>query len=550
MALLLNPPTQDADVDDADQHSPDAELWKLHDFCASHTSGRRRASSALVCAEQLEGAHIACLRGDCPRCGFNALWEPVHRKLVYDSPAGKLRQGVCKVWLTTMNWDRIKVGGDGSNSEAELRQQRKGTLIQFLDEAGQAYSNFKPHSFHIQQSRMADHEYKENVGPGMIQDNSDWSENGECKVKHQMQSEYWHIMYYSLLISICSFLITSIWIDRSSALKKGVEVTVEPNDSSVAGSVTVVEGSYFAIIDVGSTTVGSDVIYTVKKADGERHEVLRQYLRERRWHRVAFLQVTNDKKHDCWSSQAFADKRIKFFDIYRSHGLDDALNFARKDGAEEARITTKCQQMAANASETLAGDTALSQASDPHENAMVIAADTIVAEHAASKTPVFTKKHSDISQHEVAEWHKKLQRENFWAWVQQSDNATHFKSKENLNFWSEVTSKYPALIKQLWVEFGCPGHGKGPWDGLGAMVKTKVSRDITDCKERTPSHCITSALEVAQHLRSTFSTDEWRAQHMDMKINQVVVMYLDIHRAVNILRPESPPDVSPCKAAS
>ena len=34
---------------------------------------------------------------------------------------------------------------------------------------------------------------------------------------------------------------------------------------------------------------------------------------------------------------------------------------------------------------------------------------------------------------------------------------------------------------------------------------------------------------------------------MDMKINQVVVMYLDIHRAGDILHPESPPDVSPCK---
>ncbi len=26
---------------------------------------------------------------------------------------------------------------------------------------------------------------------------------------------------------------------------------------------------------------------------------------------------------------------------------------------------------------------------------------------------------------------------------------------------------------------GCPGHGKGPWDGLGAMAKTKVTRDLT-----------------------------------------------------------------------
>ncbi len=27
---------------------------------------------------------------------------------------------------------------------------------------------------------------------------------------------------------------------------------------------------------------------------------------------------------------------------------------------------------------------------------------------------------------------------------------------------------------------GCPGHGKGPWDGLGDMSKTKVTHDLTD----------------------------------------------------------------------
>jgi hypothetical protein len=30
-----------------------------------------------------------------------------------------------------------------------------------------------------------------------------------------------------------------------------------------------------------------------------------------------------------------------------------------------------------------------------------------------------------------------VQDEKFWAWQQGTDNATHFKSKENLNFWSE-----------------------------------------------------------------------------------------------------------------
>jgi hypothetical protein len=80
----------------------------------------------------------------------------------------------------------------------------------------------------------------------------------------------------------------------------------------------------------------------------------------------------------------------------------------------------------------------------------------------------------------------------------------------------------------VWVEYGCPGHGKGSWDGLGAMAKTKVTRDLTDSNVQTPSRRITSALETAQHLRATFCTPQWPKKHKkNMKINKVVVMYLD-----------------------
>jgi hypothetical protein len=134
--------------------------------------------------------------------------------------------------------------------------------------------------------------------PGMIRDKSDWSENGSVQVKQQMQSEYWNIVYYSLLISMSSFLISSIWKDRTSALHKGDEVTVEPGDKSVPDSVEAVDGSFFAVVEMGSREVGSDILYTVRMSDGELIQVQRQHLRRRRWYRIAFLQVTNDKKYD------------------------------------------------------------------------------------------------------------------------------------------------------------------------------------------------------------------------------------------------------------
>jgi len=186
----------------------------------------------------------------------------------------------------------------------------------------------------IDQAKVTDRESEKHTVPGMIRDKSDWSKNSECKVEDQIQSEYWTVVYYSLLISITSFLVTSLWKDREGAFKKGAEVTVEPEVNSECGSVDVVEGSYFAVADFGSTGVGIDVMYTVITTNGERHEVRREYFRHRKWHRIAFLQVTNDKKHDCWSSQAFAYKRLNFFDIFDKEGFDAAREFARNDRAE------------------------------------------------------------------------------------------------------------------------------------------------------------------------------------------------------------------------
>ena len=51
------------------------------------------------------------------------------------------------------------------------------------------------------------------------------------------------------------------------------------------------------------------------------------------------------------------------------------------------------------------------------------------------------------------------------------------------------------FIKMVWVEYGCPGHLKGSWDGLGTMDKTKVTRDLTDINVQTPSVRITCTLE-------------------------------------------------------
>ena len=83
------------------------------------------------------------------------------------------------------------------------------------------------------------------------------------------------------------------------------------------------------------------------------------------------------------------------------------------------------------------------------------------------------------------------------------------------------------VLSMFWVEFGCAGHGKGPWDGFGAVIKQCVRRAILHNKILTASGYITSPAEVAEHLHRHFSTAEWQAAHVNTKVNEVIVLYSD-----------------------
>lgn len=125
-----------------------------------------------------------------------------------------------------------------------------------------------------------------------------------------------------------------------------------------------------------------------------------------------------------------------------------------------------------------------------------------------------------------AQFLTELDHEAFWAWIGHADNATHFKSSGNFYWWSKRLDCIE-FLRSIWLEFGCPGKGKGPWDGLGAVAKTKVRNDITNDKCRTASGRIRSALEVAEHLRNVFADGQWVMKHAHMKINEVVVFYVE-----------------------
>lgn len=53
------------------------------------------------------------------------------------------------------------------------------------------------HRFHSVQAKASE---RTSASLSKIRKHTDWAENGEIIVKEQMQSEYWHTKYYSLLM--------------------------------------------------------------------------------------------------------------------------------------------------------------------------------------------------------------------------------------------------------------------------------------------------------------------------------------------------------------
>ncbi len=69
-------------------------------------------------------------------------------------------------------------------------------------------------------------------------------------------------------------------------------------------------------------------------------------------------------------------------------------------------------------------------------------------------------------------------------------------------------------------------------------------KDFVEKERRWTGGTEQAPILVAQHLRATFCRNEWLMEHVDSRINEMVVMYLG---AAEVIRPPAPPDVSVCK---
>lgn len=195
---------------------------------------------------------------------------------------------------------------------------------------------------------------------------------------------------------------------------------------------------------------------------------------------------------------------------------------AERDSAKaraEATNSTRCAAALAAAAPPAACDAAAPATVDP---AIPHCAATASARSVAAVKPQLG---ADLA---------RLDEERFTAQICHSDNASHLKSSGNLHYWSEKRGDAVSLdefVSQIMVEYGCPHKGKGPWDGVGAAVKTRIRNaiinEIARKAKTTPSGMITNAIEVVQHLRSVMSTPKWLSDHAGMTIHEYVPLYID-----------------------
>ena len=101
-----------------------------------------------------------------------------------------------------------------------------------------------------------------------------------------------------------------------------------------------------------------------------------------------------------------------------------------------------------------------------------------------------------------------------------SDGAgSHFKNKFTMQFMTKFKTDQ-GLVRATWC-IGCPGHGKGKWDGLAGMLKQWLRQMIMDSVL-----LIKEAKQVYELLRSHFMSDKWKNEHEMNYISVMNIMYI------------------------
>jgi hypothetical protein len=126
-----------------------------------------------------------------------------------------------------------------------------------------------------------------------------------------------------------------------------------------------------------------------------------------------------------------------------------------------------------------------------------------------------------------------------------SDNASqHFKTVKALHWLSHLKERFPWLRTVRWC-FGCPGHGKGPWDGIGAVIKSLLRLAITYNQCANPAGKISTALHCYEHVCTTLCGPSWQPGR-GAAITKFVTFYATNHEVDSQTRHVNRYELSQC----
>jgi hypothetical protein len=99
--------------------------------------------------------------------------------------------------------------------------------------------------------------------------------------------------------------------------------------------------------------------------------------------------------------------------------------------------------------------------------------------------------------------------------------AAHFKQRGSLHYITGLSSI--SHLNMTWT-FGCPGHGKGTWDGLGGIIKNKTGHHL-----KAEDKFVSSAKEVFNIIYELFASDKAQARfdaNPSIKIKEWKILWL------------------------
>ena len=204
------------------------------------------------------------------------------------------------------------------------------------------------------------------------------------------------------------------------------------------------------------------------------HVVARERLRHCKWHTTAFVGFTNEKRHDGASSQHMLNWQLKNFWAPRAEAAKAGAHANANADAATAPSPTTVTATSGSPTAAVSPTATTPPTATAASTAQAVAQPTVVTLAVPIPTVHASVPSEANTNRRFQQWQLEQDMVEFWAFVGHSDNATHFKSGKMFHYWSNLSHDIE-FIKMVWINFGCPGHGKGPWDGFGAVVKTKGS---------------------------------------------------------------------------